>query len=162
MQDPSPDTNPSTSEAIFVFTTGAPAVSVGDGVSVKGVVQEFRPGGATTINLTTTELGDPASQSPSLNWQFLPADHVIGVERIPPTQVIEDDAAGNVETTGVFDPATDGIDFWESLEAMRLQLNDAQATGPRNSFGEISVVTGAAGIRYDARRHRDPRRRLQP
>jgi predicted extracellular nuclease len=148
IQDPAPDADPATSEAIFVFTSTAPAVNVGDAVSARGTVQEFRPGGAATINLTTTELGNPNVGVTVLSsGNALPSTTVIGADRMPPTEVIEDDAAGNVETTGVFDPATDGIDFWESLEAMRLQLNDAQATGPRNSFGEISVVTGAAGVR---------------
>jgi hypothetical protein len=54
--------------------------------------------------------------------------------------VIEDDASGSVETSGVFDPATDGIDFYESLEGMRVQVNDALTVGPRNGFGEIPVV----------------------
>ena len=60
--------------------------------------------------------------------------------RVPPPQVIDDDATGDVETSGTFDAATDGIDFWESLEGMRLQLNDAVAVGPRAGFGEIPVV----------------------
>ncbi len=62
--------------------------------------------------------------------------------------MIEDDASGDVETSGTFDPAADGIDFYESLEGMRVQLNDAVAVGPRNAFGEIPVVgddgTGAS------------------
>jgi hypothetical protein len=59
---------------------------------------------------------------------------------MPPSTVIEDDATGSVETSGIFDPATDGIDFYESLEGMRVQVNQAVAVGPRNSFGEIPVV----------------------
>ena len=50
--------------------------------------------------------------------------------RCRPAKVIEDDASGNVETSGVFDPANDGIDFWESLEGMRVQLNDAGRRRP--------------------------------
>jgi predicted extracellular nuclease len=148
IQDPNPDANPATSEAIFVFTSSAPAVSVGDSVSAKGTVTEFRPGGAAAINLTTTELANPGvGVTVFSSGNALPATTLIGVHRTPPTEVIEDDATGSVETSGVFDPATDGIDFWESLEAMRLQLNDAQAVGPRNSFGEIALVVGGAGIR---------------
>ncbi|HKY51446.1 MAG TPA: Ig-like domain-containing protein, partial [Candidatus Limnocylindria bacterium] len=148
IQDPSPDTDPATSEGIFVFTGSAPAVTVGDSVSAKGTVTEFRPGGSTTINLTTTELANPGVGVTVLSsGNALPATTVIGVDRTPPTEVIEDDATGSVETSGVFDPATDGIDFWESLEGMRVQLNDARATGPRNSFGEISLVVGDAGVR---------------
>ena len=44
--------------------------------------------------------------------------------------VIEDDATGDVESNGVFDPASDGIDFYESLEAMRLQVNNPIVVGP--------------------------------
>jgi predicted extracellular nuclease len=54
--------------------------------------------------------------------------------------VIEDDATGDVETSGVFDPSSDGIDFYESLEAMRVQVNDPIAVGPTSTFGEIPVV----------------------
>ncbi|MEO8632033.1 MAG: lamin tail domain-containing protein [Chloroflexota bacterium] len=148
IQDPAPDADPATSEAIFVFTSTAPPVTVGDSVSAKGTVQEFRPGGAATTNLTTTELANPGvGVTVFSSGNPLPATVVIGVDRTPPSEVIEDDAAGSVETSGVFDPASDGIDFWESLEAMRLQLNNAQAVGPRNNFGEIALVASGAGIR---------------
>ena len=70
--------------------------------------------------------------------------------RTPPTEVIDDDSTGSVETSGVFDPANDGIDFYESLEGMRVQVNDPVAVGPRNSFGEIPVLAddgAGAGLR---------------
>ena len=70
--------------------------------------------------------------------------------RVPPTTVIEDDASGDVETSGVFDPAQDGIDFYESLEAMLVQVNDGVAVGPTNGFGEIPVLAdngAGAGVR---------------
>jgi hypothetical protein len=60
--------------------------------------------------------------------------------RVPPAAVIDDDATGDVNSSGTFDAATDGIDFYESLEGMRLQVNDALAVGPTNGFGEIPVV----------------------
>jgi len=54
MQDPNPDSDPATSEGIFVFTSSAPsAVNVGDAVKVNGRVSEFRPGGATVLKLKT-------------------------------------------------------------------------------------------------------------
>jgi len=141
LQDPSPDADPATSEGIFVFTSSAPSsVNVGDAVKVNGRVSEFRPGGPSSTNLTTTELTTPTTTVLS-SGNPLPAATVAGTAgRIPPSDVIEDDATGDVETSGVFDPATDGIDFWESLEGMRLQLNDAVAVGPTNSFGETPVV----------------------
>ena len=46
-----------------------------------------------------------------------------------------------METSGVFDPGQDGLDFYESLEGMRVQLDDAVAVGPTaTSFGETPVV----------------------
>ena len=149
MQDPDADADPATSEAIFVFTSGAPTVSVGDAVHVRGTVQEFRPGGASTANLTTTEL-TLTSVTKYSSGNALPAAIVIGTDRTPPTEVIEDDASsGDVETSGVFDPATDGIDFWESLEAMRVEIPDPVIVGPSNNFNEISVLAndgaGATG-----------------
>ena len=103
---------------------------------------EFRPGGETTDNLTTTEITTPGLSVAVLSsGNPLPAPTVVGATgRVPPSSVIEDDASGSVETSGVFDPATDGIDFYESLEGMRVQVNQAVAVGPRNSFGEIPVV----------------------
>jgi predicted extracellular nuclease len=150
LQDPVPDTDSATSEGIFIFTNSAPSVAVGDALQVTGTVSEFRAGGASSTNLTTTELVSPAVGVLS-SGNSLPAPTVIGNGgRLPPDMVIEDDAAGDVETSGVFDPASDGIDFYESLEGMRVRVNDAVAVGPTNAFGEIPVVgdDGAnAGLR---------------
>jgi predicted extracellular nuclease len=141
MQDPNPDANDATSEGIFVFTSSAPnSVNVGDAVKVNGHVQEFRPGGSSSGNLTTTEIASPTTTVLS-SGNPPPAATIVGTGgRIAPDQVIEDDATGNVETSGTFDPSSDGLDFWESLEGMRLQLNNAVTVGPTNAFGETSVV----------------------
>jgi predicted extracellular nuclease len=148
-QDPSPDSQEATSEGLFVFTSSAPAVSAGDLVQVSGRVSEFRPGGDAN-NLTTTELTGPSISLVS-SGNPLPAATVVGTGgRIPPAEVIEDDATGDAETSGSFDPSSDGLDFYESLEGMRVQLSNAVAVGPRSAFGEIPVVgdDGAnAGVR---------------
>jgi hypothetical protein len=142
IQGPSPDADPATSEGIFVFTSAAPTASVGDAVRVTGRVQEFRPGGSASGNLTTTELSGSPSVTVLSSGNPLPTPVVIGSGgRVPPNDVIEDDASGNVETSGVFDPDQDGLDFYESLEGMRVQLNDAVAVGPTaTGFGETPVV----------------------
>jgi uncharacterized protein len=140
LQDPTPDADEATSEAVFVFTSSVPTVAVGDELLVGGRVAEFRPGGATSTNLTTTELTSPAISVVSTG-SSLPAPTVLGAGgRTPPNVVIEDDASGSVETSGIFDPAEDGIDFYESVEAMRVQVDGALVVGPRNQFGEIPVV----------------------
>src|ERR687888_582798 len=151
MQDPNPDADPATSEGIFVFTSSAPSsVNAGDAVKVNGRVSEFRPGGSSSTNLTTTELTTPTITVLS-SGNPLPAATVAGTGgRIPPNTVIEDDATGDVETSGTFDPASDGLDFWESLEGMRVLVNNPVAVGPTNAFGETQVVgdDGAnAGLR---------------
>ncbi|MEK6322056.1 MAG: HYR domain-containing protein [Acidobacteriota bacterium] len=141
IQDPMPDTDDATSEGIFVFTSTAPTVSAGDAVTVLAIVSEFRPGGASSDNLTITELTSP-SISVTSTGNPLPAPIIIGISgRIPPSMIIEDDATGNVETSGVFDPSSDGIDFYESLEGMRVQVNNAVVVGPDVSLGEIPVLS---------------------
>ncbi len=147
LQDPNPDADPSTSEGIFVFTSSAPTIAVGDAVQVSGKVSEFRSGGASGVgNLTTTEIVSPLTITPISSGNALPAPIIIGIGgRIPPNQIIEDDAGSDVETgTNIFDPASDGIDFYESLEGMRVQVNNAVVVGPTKVFGannnEITVV----------------------
>nr|MBA2293786.1 Ig-like domain-containing protein [Actinomycetota bacterium] len=150
MQDADGDGSIATSDAILVFRSGIGAtVTVGQAVLVSGRVTEFRPGGAASANLTTTEIVSP-TVTPGGPGAAI-AQTVLGVGgRTPPTSVIDDDATGNVETSGSFDPATDGIDFYESLEAMLLRVNDPVAVGPTNDFGELWVLAdngAGAGVR---------------
>jgi predicted extracellular nuclease len=144
MIDPEPDGDDATSDGIFVFRGSAGTKPpVGSHVSVDGTVSEFRPGGAGGVdNLTITQIG-------SATWTLLSEGNPLPVTRVgqggrmPPTEVIDDDTNGSVEDSASgtsFDAATDGIDFWESLEGMYLQVNDALAVGPRNGFGEIAIV----------------------
>jgi endonuclease/exonuclease/phosphatase family metal-dependent hydrolase len=153
IQDPTPgDSDPATSEAIRIFGSSvADAVVVGNHVQVRGTVNETRPGcipscpptSSAFLNLTVTELGSPGLAVTQLAATAPPAPTVIGAGgRTPPTTVIEDDAGatGNVETSNAFDYASDGIDFYETLESMLVQVNSPVATGPRNPFNEISVL----------------------
>lgn len=134
LQDPVGDGDDATSDAILVYTGSAPTVSVGDEVEVTGSISEYTPGGAATGNLSTTEFFRPAVEILS-SGNGLPAPVVIGrAGRVPPSEVIDDDGLG------VFDPASDGIDFYESLEAMRVTVADEVAVSPTNRFGEIFAV----------------------
>lgn len=141
MQDPNPDTDDSTSEGIFVYTASAPNVTVGDAVLVNGTVNEARPNGAAN-NLSVTQIHNPTI-TVSSSGNSLPAPIVIGSGgRVPPAEIIDNDAAGgSVENAGtLFDPAEDGIDFYESLEGMRVQVNDAVTVGATRADGEIAVL----------------------
>lgn len=148
MQDPEPDTNDATSEGIFVFTSDPPEIEVGDLVLVSGTASEFFPDGTGGDGLSITQI----SNSPTIEeWALsLPATStitptVIGAGgRVPPSSVIDNDSFGT------FDPAEDGIDFWESLEGMLVQINNPLAVSPTNKFGEIWVLadngTGATTL----------------
>lgn len=144
LQDPTPDSSIGTSEGIFVFgSTASGLVAIGDSARVTGTVTEFR---GATDNLSVTELTAPAVEVISTG-NAIPAATVIGLGgRVPPLQVIDDDVLGDVETSGTFDPTTDGIDFYESLEGMLVQVDSAVVVGARNRFGEVVVVgDGGAG-----------------
>ncbi|WP_375512315.1 putative Ig domain-containing protein [uncultured Nostoc sp.] len=141
IQDSNPDSDDRTSEGIFIFTSSAPTVQVGDSVQVSGTVTEFRPGGATgSNNLTTTEITNPTIVKLS-SGNVATATILGNGGRTIPTSVIDNDTIGNIETgTTTFDPAQDGIDFYESLEGMLVQVNNPVAVSPTNSFGEIWLL----------------------
>ncbi|MGK6319449.1 Calx-beta domain-containing protein [Sphingomonas sp. DT-204] len=141
LQSAEGDGNAATSDAIFVFTGSAPTVHVGDGLSVSGTVSEFA---GDAQGLTVTEIVTPTISVESTG-NALPAAVLIGAGGIlPPTEVIEDDAFAS------FDPAQDGLDFWESLEGMRVTIDAPQAVSNTDSFGETDVVAshgaGATGM----------------
>lgn len=136
MTDPEPDGVDATSDGIFIFRGGEPSPEVGQHVRVDGEVDEVGFG-----DLSTTQIRSFNKLKIVSSDNALPTT-VIGVDRTPPSEVIDNDSPGSVRAAGaVFDPAQDGIDFWESLEGVRLQVADAVAVGPRNRFGEIAVVS---------------------
>ncbi|MBF2014119.1 MAG: choice-of-anchor I family protein [Rivularia sp. T60_A2020_040] len=151
LQDATGDGNNATSDAIFVFTSSAPTVTVGDDIEVSGTVRESFPGGAATGNLSTTQIGGSPTVTVKSSGNTLPTATIIGAGgRIPPTENIDDDAFGTIAGKGNFDPDTDGIDFFESLEAMLVTAKDAVAVAGTNRFREIFTVvddgTDATGI----------------
>jgi len=149
MQSLVPDQNPDTSEGLFVFTEFVPSVRPGDEVSVDGMVEELIPGGGYG-NLSITQIRNPKVRVLS-SGNDLPAPTIIGEGgRMPPTEIIDDDTNGFISENVLFDPQNDGIDFYESLESMLVQVNNAVVVGPTNTYKEIVVLAdmGAnAGIR---------------
>ena len=150
LEDPLPDTNPATSEGIFVFTESAPTVIAGQYLLVSGQVREYRPGETSggAANLTTTEIVMPTISAGGTPPAPLPPAMRIGAGgRMPPVARIAGPAPdGDVESSAYrFDPAANAIDFYESLEGMRVVLDDAVAVGPTTSRGEIAVVADAVG-----------------
>ncbi|MEK4324912.1 S-layer homology domain-containing protein [Paenibacillus sp. FSL R7-0312] len=131
------DNDIKTSEAILIYQKGgSSAVKVGDAITVDGTVKEYGFSG----QLTTTEIA--ASKTTVLsNGNPLPAAALLGTGgRVVPAKVIDDDKFVK------FDPDTDAIDFYESLEGMRLELTKPTTVGPAVYYAssrtfEIPVVT---------------------
>ena len=143
LQDPTGDGNARTSDGIFVFTSTAPTVRVGDAVSLTGQVGEYD---ADNGGLTVTQIAAPVITVTS-SGNALPSAVLIGTGGLmPPTQVIDNDGLTS------YDPATDGIDFWESLEGMRVTIDRPQAVSntTTDAFAETEVVAslgaGATGM----------------
>ena len=137
LQDPTGDGNSNTSDAIFVFTGTAPAVAVGDSVQVRGTPGEFVPG-TNSLSITQLTATNVTVQS---SGNALPAAVLIGTGgRTPPTEAIEDDGFTS------YDPATDGLDFYESMEGMRVTVDSPVAVSNTTGFGETWVLaSGGAG-----------------
>ena len=141
MQDPYPDDDPGTSEAIFVVIRGFPKMEPGDAILIKSaVVYEFNPAGIGENSLTITELKSVEYEILS-SGNEIPLPTIIGKDgRLAPDTLIDDDINGYAGRDGTYDPETDGIDFYESLESMLIQVNNAVAVSATSSYNEIAVV----------------------
>ena len=95
-------------------------VAVGDTVKVTGVVEEV--GGNSRLN--DTQINASAHTVTKTGTAELPAALVIGTDIMPPNKIIDNDQMNT------FDPHEDGIDFWESIEYMRVSFPNARIVGP--------------------------------
>lgn len=143
-EDASIDPDARSSEAVFVFTYMAPNAHVGDLVSVRGRVSETRifdyDCGVTEVDCRAT--GSVVAVISS--GHALPNAIVIGLGgRVPPLTLIKAGATGDGETSGGFDPSTNGLDFYESLEGMRVTIPGALCVAPTK--GDIFAVVPDGG-----------------
>ena len=138
VQDKVSDNNPRTSDAVYVASKDK--VESGDLLKVQGTVKEgymeeysVRPGqtfkkpaGSLTvtqiINATITKLGK-ADLPKALNIS----------EKMPK------DIVDNTPTK--YNPETEALDYWESLEGMRVEVTKPKVTGPQYK-GDIYVLPG--------------------
>lgn len=93
-------------------------VNVGDKVKVTGVV------GETGGNSRLTDTSIAATSITKDGTAELPETLVIGEDLLPPNKIIDNDQMNS------FDPHEDGIDFWESIEYMRVSFPEAHIVGP--------------------------------
>ncbi|MCH8900333.1 MAG: hypothetical protein IH942_07575 [Acidobacteria bacterium] len=148
VQDPDGDGNDATSDAIFVFDFGFGARTVRECVELVGEVSEFIPGGAATGNLSTTQMFAPGITVIDCEGAFgpgyeFPDPVVIGKSgRIPPNEIVisDDELPVNLQDVpGDYDPDEDGIDFYESLEAMLVTVEAPQAVSATRRFSSFSA-----------------------
>ncbi|MBS2535422.1 lamin tail domain-containing protein [Catenulispora sp. NF23] len=142
IQDPTPDANPATSEALFVYTGSAPTVAVGDSVLVSGKAQAYYPLAsgdtvATTSNLSVTEIGGPTVTEVS-SGNALPAPIVLSAANVPATYAPNLGGA-NIEGTPVV-PTRSVLDFYRSIQGMRVEVDNARVVGPSDTYGEQYVT----------------------
>ena len=133
VQDLDPDGNPKTSDGINVFAKKH-SVMVGDKLIIKGKVLEFQGAGyegKEKTDLTITQLA--ASHITKDGMATPPSPLILGKDRIAPSKVVDDDALAS------FDPDSDGLDFWESLEGMLVTVKEGKILGPQ-LHREVYVV----------------------
>ncbi|MGQ0839707.1 endonuclease/exonuclease/phosphatase family protein [Actinokineospora sp.] len=140
VQDPTPDADPATSEGLFTFTgSTTPNLQVGDAVSVTGTVDEFYPDGtpASSVQQSITELTS-ATWVVNSSGNAVPAAEVLGPDTVPAAYTPS--PGGSIEPL-VLDPSAYSLDFYESREGMRVQVNDARVVGATTDFNEVWITT---------------------
>lgn len=129
------DDNANTSDAIFVEAAGH-EYKLGDVVTVEGQVTE--QGGGTDLT-TTTIIADEHTKTGTAE---LPTPLYIGKDVVAPLTNIDNDG---LQT---FEPADDAIDFYESLEGMRVAVENAKIVAPQ-SGGTTVVVPNIEGLTFN-------------
>ncbi|QUG40574.1 endonuclease [Psychrobacillus sp. INOP01] len=165
------DTNPNTSEAIVLYSgTNTWPIKVGDLVSVTGRVSEFAYDGYTdrqTTDLKTTQINVRNDQGGKVevikSGVALPAPILIDETKMSLAKIDSDNLT-------VFNPTVDAIDFWESIEGMRVQVGNVKAVAPQEHGDLITVLENAptnslhGGVLYE-KDNQNPNRvqfRLEP
>ncbi|MEP6629253.1 MAG: lamin tail domain-containing protein, partial [Lapillicoccus sp.] len=154
MQQANPDaTRTASSSGIFVFTSSAPTVKVGDAVLVSGTATDYYPLSSgetitTTANLSTTEITTVTTVTVVSSDNPLPAPLVIAATTVParyaPTLP---PGTLNIETISPVDPINSVLEFWEAHEGMLVSVNDVRVVGPgQPQYGEIYVTTKPAEL----------------
>ncbi|MEU1814388.1 endonuclease/exonuclease/phosphatase family protein [Streptomyces roseifaciens] len=153
IQDTLPDRNDATSEGIFVFTgSTAPSVAVGDAVAVSGTVTEYYPGGEKAGLQSVTQL-TKATWTVRSSGNALPAPVGLRPSQIP-DRYAPDARGGSVEKLALR-PGSYALDRYESLEGMRVSVQDAPVVGATSEHKDLWVTaeprhnrTARGGVLY--------------
>lgn len=127
VQFPAGDDDPSTSDGVMIQPAEPAGLTPGDGVSVDGRVLELGRAGNLSVtclcNATVSALsaGSPLPASVALDGVSVPSQ-------------IDDDGLTD------FEPGDDAIDFYESLEGMRVEIPSPVTVGAPSRFGDLVVL----------------------
>ncbi|MET8676247.1 endonuclease/exonuclease/phosphatase family protein [Streptomyces sp. NPDC004647] len=138
VQDPDPDRDRATSEAVFVFTGAkTPEVKVGDSVRVSGTVTEYYPGGEAAGLQSVTEISAPTWTVAS-SGNPLPAAFRLNPSTVPNRYSPSADGS-SIEKLRLR-PGGYALDRYESLEGMLTQVTDAGVVGATSEHNELWVT----------------------
>lgn len=139
-QDQQADADPATSEGIFVFTSSAPTVAVGDAVKVSGLVGEYIPGGTSSGNQSITQISKPTVTVVS-SGNALPAPVTLSSASVPSAYAPESDpAAGNSINALPLKPHSYALDYYESLESSNVRIGSSRVVGATDPYSELWVT----------------------
>ncbi len=157
LQDPAGDGDPATSDAIMLRTRTA-ALARGDEVRVTGIVTESVPGGPGTANLSVTTI-EARGVEVLRRGQRLPRPVILGRDgRLPPVRdvISADELPVNLRIQeevrrNRFDPDSDAIDFFESLEGMLVTVRRPVAVSATQTFTReqseiVTLPDAGAGV----------------
>lgn len=137
IQSETPDTDPRTSEGLMVYLENdLAAPQLGNVIEVRGVVYEHM----TRSGLGMTSLREIKSiQKVEKENKTLPTPVRLGAGGLPIPNDVISKWRGNLNLKPSLD-LSDAIDFWESLEGMRVTINNARVVGFRGgqeSFEDV-------------------------
>lgn len=135
------DNDPYTSEAMFLYAgKDAWPVTAGDLVKVTGKVSEYAYDGYSdrqTTDLKTTQINVRNDQGGKVEvlekGVKLPKAISLDETNISFTAIDNDQFSK-------FDPTEDAIDFWESIEGMRVEVGNVKAVSPQEHGDLITVL----------------------
>ncbi|WP_409057024.1 endonuclease/exonuclease/phosphatase family protein [Streptomyces sp. SYP-A7185] len=141
IQDPKADSDPSTSEGVFVYTgSAALTVRAGDAVRVSGTVGEYVPGGEASGNQSLTQLTKPTVTVES-SGNALPAPVTVNAKAVPSAYAPEGDpAAGGSINALPLKPRSYALDLYESLEGMNVRVGSSRVVGATDPYAELWVT----------------------
>ncbi|MFN3365288.1 MAG: endonuclease/exonuclease/phosphatase family protein, partial [Exiguobacterium mexicanum] len=134
------DQDARTSEGIILYGGRSIAgIQVGDLVSVKGLVSEYAIEGYSDRQQTDMKMTQIDTRNGGVDviksGVALPTPVKIDESNLP-TEFIDSDALA------VFNPDKDAIDFWESLEGMRVETGNLKSVSPQQYGDLVTVLEG--------------------